>query len=433
MRLDFFPIFYGRSYMSLCDGLCRTELINKCANKVEHSKPVHRRAKSRGIDDISIQQFFDPLTREKNIQLLIKSLTNHTFSFSKLKGIPIKKENSDKDRLITAPSVQDRIVHKALLATLNPVLYPYINTGASYAGVKENIFKKDKEGFNTKKAIEKLIQHVSDGRLWVLKADIEKFFDRVPKDKLLEKINGFTSPDDSLSKLIKSIIYFQIGNINQLEKNPRIDIPVPEIGISQGSALSPLFANAYLEDFDRAVIKNFGDILIRYVDDVLLFAKTEDDIKVIKVFIEAYLEGKGLNLSRKEEKTYISNIKGKGIEFLGLRIDRNGIREKDLPKIIVHIQHDIFDFGYKEYKHLSTFPDKVKCMNQKIHGIFNYYSYYHTAKLAETINSVINEQRKRYPKYEELKAIEVSKSNRITSPEEWRELLTKEHLFNITG
>ncbi len=404
--------------VSLYENLCDPNLIARCAGRVKNSKPTYKRKRSRGSDGISIQEFFeDP----EQLTLLQESLRQKTFKFSSLKGIPIPKDG-EKDRLITAPSVGDRVVQKAVLAIINPILFPHINTGLSYCGVKKDIFSKPRDGLNARKAIEKLIWHIKNKHFWVLKADIEKFFDKVPKDKMQSELEGLL-PDTSLNNLIKQIIFFNLSNRDSLQNKPRIDLPNLEIGISQGSSLSPLFANVYLKDFDLAIKNKFGDVMIRYVDDLLIMMESEEEIKEIRKFIEEFLKTKELNLSSK--KTYTCNLKLQNLEFLGLSINRWFIKEKSLKDIFHHIQHNLFNPKFEEYRHLKTPTQRIECMNQKIQGLFNYYQYYHVDKLASSMNSLISKQISLYPKYKGLKLIDISKIHPVITPKEWQSLFKK--------
>jgi len=173
--------------------------------------------------------------------------------------------------------------------------------------------------------------------------------------------------------------------------------------------------------------------MIRYVDDLLLFAKSENEIRAMKDFVDKYLLRKGLNLSPKEEKTYIRNLKNRKIEFLGLILDRNSIREKDLSKILTYIQKDIFDPKHKDYKYLKSKKlnkedlkkETMKLMNQKIQGIFNYYSYYHVEKLTRSINTLISNQIKQYPSYKGLLLLDAKKIKEVISVEEWKAIFRK--------
>lgn len=382
------------------------------------------------MDGVTIEQFFE--SEREQIRSLIASLKKGQFKFSDLRGIPIPKVGSDKDRLITAPTVKDRIVQKAILAVINPILFPYINTGSSYCGVKEDIFSKSKRCLNARKAIEKLIWHIRRRHFWILKADIEKFFDKVPKDKMYTKIENLLFFDTSLNPLIKSMIYFQVGNSALLEANSKIDLPEPEIGVSQGSSLSPLFANVYLEDFDRTINKKFGDVMIRYVDDLLIVSESEKEILRIKNFIEGFLKKKGLNLSHKNEKTYICNLQRGSLDFLGLKLNRTFISEKSFSEIMMHIQNDLFNPLNEEYRHLETWPEKIECMNQKIQGLFNYYRYYHVGKLINAINILIKNQVHQYPAYKGLHFLDASRAQTIITSEEWQELFRNKSIPSQT-
>ena len=153
----------------------------------------------------------------------------------------------------------------------------------------------------------------------------------------------------------------------------------------------------------------------------------------MKDFVDKYLLRKGLSLSPKEEKTYIRNLKNRKIEFLGLTLDRNSIREKDLSKILTYIQKDIFDTKHKDYKYLKSKKlnnedlkkETIKLMNQKIQGIFNYYRYYHVEKLTHSVNSLISSQVKQYPSYKDLFLLDSTKIKEIISVKEWKTLFKK--------
>jgi hypothetical protein len=218
-----------------------------------------------------------------------------------------------------------------------------------------------------------------------------------------------------------------LDNVSQLESNPRIEMPKPEIGISQGSSLSPLFANVYLSDFDREVNSEFGDVMIRYVDDLLFVVDSEIIAQKIKCFIEPKLDKINLNLSADTEKTYTVNLSNKKLDFLGLRITRNKITEKNYTKISHYIFNEVFNLGSREYRGCSGVPEKLCLLESKLNGIVNYYAPYHTEKLIKNINKIII-TKQQHKVFSSVSTIFVP-DKKLISEENWRAVFKKSILL----
>ena len=96
-----------------------------------------------------------------------------------------------------------------------------------------------------------------------------------------------------------------------------------EIGTPQGSIMSPVLANIYLNEvIDQWYMENYGsynNIIVRYADDAVFFFKKEDDCKKFQVALKARVENYGLKLN--EEKTKMLNMdkseQGR-LDFLGI-------------------------------------------------------------------------------------------------------------------
>lgn len=157
------PLDKGAPPMSLRDKLNNFFLLKKCWSHIYWSKSVSKKMRSRGIDGQSISEF--NTDKDNNLLRILELLEQNKYKLNTLFGFPVKKENKNEYRLITAATVKDRIIHKAIFCLVNKGLYEYVNTGVSYCGVKKNVLdnKHDEDVLNTKKAIKKLIQHVGDG------------------------------------------------------------------------------------------------------------------------------------------------------------------------------------------------------------------------------------------------------------------------------
>ena len=88
-----------------------------------------------------------------------------------------------------------------------------------------------------------------------------------------------------------------------------------DVGVPQGSPLSPILANVYLAEFDRKVGSHHA--LVRYADDIVVLCTSESEAREAAKAVEAAVNEEGLKL--KPEKTRIVPLAA-GVEFLGYRI-----------------------------------------------------------------------------------------------------------------
>jgi RNA-directed DNA polymerase len=150
---------------------------------------------------------------------------------------------------------------------------------------------------------------------YVLDADIEKFFDRIGHQALLDKLNTLAG----LRRQIKA--WLVAGVIEDGELLPT------EAGTPQGGVLSPLLANIALHGIEEAIREGFSSrnapIVVRYADDLVVIHPQLDVIERSKQVLNEWLGGYGLRL--KASKTRIAHtlelINGQaGFDFLGFNI-----------------------------------------------------------------------------------------------------------------
>ena len=95
-----------------------------------------------------------------------------------------------------------------------------------------------------------------------------------------------------------------------------------EEGSPQGGPLSPLLANIYLDEFDWEMERR-GVKLVRYADDIVLFAKSQRAAKRLLETSRRYLEKK-LKLKVNAEKSRAVSVYSRKFQFLGLTLGKNG-------------------------------------------------------------------------------------------------------------
>src|SRR5262249_46394357 len=150
-------------------------------------------------------------------------------------------------RLLGVPCLVDRIVERALLRVIDPVIDPLLLPW-SFAY---------RRGLGTRDALAALAQARDEGMCWVARSDVADFFEKVPQWEVLRRLREVV--DD------QRVVHL-VGLLDRPVAGGRTDPGDRGLGLHQGSALSPVLSNLYLDAFDRAMLQA-GFRVIRYSDD----------------------------------------------------------------------------------------------------------------------------------------------------------------------
>lgn len=200
------------------------------------------------------------------------------------------------ERELGIPCVRDRIVQTAVARVLEPIFE------AKFSDWSHGF----RPGRGCQSALALVDRAVRHGYAWIVDADIERFFDSVDHEQLLDRVNEEVA-DGTVLRLIR--MFLKAG---ALTDSGRIDV---EQGTPQGGPLSPLLANIYLHPLDAA-LRSHGFGFVRYADDFVVFARTREEALAALDLIRRVLAELGLKLN--ESKTRIAHIDD-GFEFLGFR------------------------------------------------------------------------------------------------------------------
>lgn len=138
------------------------------------------------------------------------------------------------------------------------------------------------------------------------------FFDSIPQDKLLEQVERRIA-DGTVLRLIGQ--YLEAGVMETMREWK----PTPQ-GTPQGSGISPLLANIYLNPLDHQMSQANKEI-VRYADDFVICCRTEAEAQEALAKVAVFAEAAGLKLH--PEKTRIVNAAQKGgFDFLGYHFER---------------------------------------------------------------------------------------------------------------
>jgi CRISPR-associated protein Cas1 len=254
--------------------------------KVDHNQG------SAGGDAVSRNEFRgDVFARLNQLRADLLRGAYQSRPFRKV-SIPKKKPGY---RILTIPSIRDRILHTAIASALEP----------HFEAVFEESSFAYRKGRGVQKAVAR-IEHWRDrGYDVVIEADIVGYFDNIQHELLLEKIEGVVGQQSGFSSLIALISSI-------LEDQARA-LGSPGVGIAQGSPLSPLLANLYLDALDESIDAQ-GVKIVRFADDFVILCKSEKKAAKALAHVVDVLGAHGLRLN--DTGTRIVSF-DRGFDFIG--------------------------------------------------------------------------------------------------------------------
>lgn len=247
---------------------------------------------------------------DAHLARIYRQLQQKKFSFKPAKGIAIAKD-SGGIRPIVLSDIDSRIVQRAILDVLQSqeVVSSLVNTPTSFGGIK---------GRGVRHAIEKACKCMDQGAAHYVRSDIKSFFTRVPKPAIL-RILSENIDDREFLRLFEAAISIELENFAELERKGYLeDFPLYEIGVAQGSCLSPFLANLLLHEFDQ--IANSDDVTcIRYIDDFLILGPTKRAVQAKLRSASLCLRKYGLEAYETEDGSgkAVSGTVKNGFQFLG--------------------------------------------------------------------------------------------------------------------
>jgi group II intron reverse transcriptase/maturase len=207
-------------------------------------KRVKANRGSAGVDGRSIEETGAYL---KQHWLRIRAeLLRGTYRPCPVRRVAIPKPDGG-ERELGIPTVLDRLIQQALLQVLQPLIDPTFSDH-SYGF---------RPGRSAHMAICRAQGYIAAGKRYVVDVDLEKFFDRVQHDVLMDRL-GKRIDDPAVVKLIRR--YLQSGVMANGVVVERYQ------GTPQGGPLSPLLANVLLDEVDRELERR-GHAFVRYADD----------------------------------------------------------------------------------------------------------------------------------------------------------------------
>jgi group II intron reverse transcriptase/maturase len=347
----------------LYDKIYRMDILSHAYRLVKANKGAS------GIDG----ETFDSIEEreggaEKYLEEIAGALKRKDYKPQAVRRVYIPKSAGGK-RPLGIPVIKDRVVQMAVKIVIEPIF--------------EADFQDNSYGFRPKRnahqAVDDVKNHLFEGRTEVIDADISKYFDTIPHDKLMQLV-AKRVVDKQILKLIK--MWLKAPVVEEREDGNK-EYKGNDKGTPQGGVISPLLANIYLNVLDtmwviKKVQERLGARLVRYADDCVVLCRGNTD-RILKG-VKMVLSDLGLTLN--EEKTRVVDTRQESFNFLGFTIGmKRGRRTGRMyphtepsKKALKHIRSEIKRLTTEQSSAVPT-EVVIRKVNEVARGWTGYFRY----------------------------------------------------------
>ncbi len=364
-------------------------LINVFSEHISGSSAI-------GLDRIRPIHFQKNLTAE--IVGICDRVIDGRYKFTSYKQKLISKGANSLPRVISIPTVRDRITLRALCDFLRK-LYPDINTEIPQVKITSL-----KEVLN------------SNAHNCFIKIDLSSFYTSIPQGLLIKTLKRKIRKPEILN-LLTTAIQTPTVAAGKSSKKPNLD------GVPQGLAISNILAEIYISDFDKKMRAIPSIYYQRYVDDILILCNNnvlEDIAKLAFVELQK-LELKPHPLDQSDSKSIKGGL-NVSFDYLGYTVEPNtktaavlqskiGVRGTTIKKFEAAIAKIFTTYRY-QLTHAETPDQKLRAericewrLNLRITGcIFEkrrlgwifYFSQVNTSTPLRGIDSTVQSLMRRF-------------------------------------
>jgi RNA-directed DNA polymerase len=326
--------------------------------KMETLQEAYQMAKSNhgapGIDGITFDDI-EESGRESFLKQIQDELVHHTYQPMPVRKKEIPKDGGTKVRVLSIPTIRDRVVQGALKLILEPIFEADFQSGSYGYRPKRS----------THEAVDRVAKAIVQGLTRIIDLDLRAYFDSVQHSLLLEKVARRVQ-DRSVMKLLKMILK-----------------ATGTKGVPQGGVISPMLSNLYLTEVDRMLEKAIATTrrgkypnvqYARFADDLVVLIDSRSRHEWLLGAVEKRLreELAKLRVEINEEKSRKVDLsKGESFGFLGFEYRRIRSRRG------------------KWRAHYVPKPKKRTALLRKLKGIFRRCVSQPVGRVIELINPIL--------------------------------------------
>jgi len=262
-----------------------------------------------GVDGQSVADYGKNL--DENVKDLLERAKSGRYRARAVRRVHIPK-NERETRAIGIPTTENKVLERAVAMLLEPIY--------------ETDFKEGSYGFRPNRSAHDALESIREFAMemkgcWVIDADIRKYFDTIPHDRLRTILRQRVE-DGVILRLIGKWLKSGIMEQGQLSYSDQ--------GTPQGGVISPLLSNIYLHE---VLDKWFEEVklnelrvkakLVRFADDFVLLVENHDDALKLMNDLPQRFEEYGLSLHSEKTKLvdfrhpWKSGGKPETFDFLG--------------------------------------------------------------------------------------------------------------------